>query len=79
MYAIIGGVACQAAVQGVSKVNGADISPQVSTVNPMRVGQYCVALIRLNRNVVTCPLHELVLAGSLQRVLNDAGGFHFGG
>lgn len=32
VYAIIGGVACQSAVQGVSKVNGADVSPQVSTV-----------------------------------------------
>lgn len=31
VYAIIGGVACQAAAQGVSKVNGADISPQVSS------------------------------------------------
>ena len=31
VYAIIGGVACQASAQGVAKVKGADISPQVRT------------------------------------------------
>ena len=30
VYAIIGGVACQASAQDKAKINGADISPQVS-------------------------------------------------
>ena len=38
VYAIIGGVACQSSAQGVSKVNGADSSPQVGI---MRLRAQC--------------------------------------
>lgn len=33
VYAIIGGVACQASAQNKAKINGADISPQVSILS----------------------------------------------